>query len=89
MRERVQAEGRNVGVARIGLNMRECIARNQEVVMDFFEGSVIVHIAKENILVESRIRDIYFGFVQSLVCFLLGLGLGLGLGFWNAHTLDS
>ena len=43
-----------------------------------FEGSVVVHIVRKNILLESVIRDVFFELVWSLVCFSLWLGLGFG-----------
>ena len=49
-----------------------------ECVVDFFNGSVIMHLFRKNIAVESGIRDGFLEFVRSLVHFLLGLGLGLG-----------
>ena len=39
---------------------------------DFFEGSVIVRLGSESIVVESGISDGYFEFTQFLVHFFLG-----------------
>ena len=53
---------------------REGIRSEESGILDgIFEGSVIVHLVRKNIVVEYRIRDDFFRFVQCLVHFFLGV----------------